>query len=295
MEQQAEKNTNRKYVITILLLGLVLCGMIGWYAHEAGKWRNNEREMVAARDSIQKQLSNTLWEYGSLKTSNQSIKDELEVEKAKIQTLMKKMKTNEQISVTKIREYEKEANTLRAIMRSYIQQIDSLNTLNQQLVTENESVKQSLTQSKEENKKLTEEKASLTSQIEKGSVIKIRNAEVTGLNSRDKDTRYASRTRKIKACFTINENTIAKPGVRIAYIRIIAPDKSLLASAENGTFDTKIERLAYSAMREIDYQSSELETCIFFDTNNVKLPKGKYEIQVYMDGAMAGQGDFLLK
>jgi len=180
-------------------------------------------------------------------------------------------------------------------MRSYIHQIDSLNTLSQQLIAENMEVKKNLQTSRDENKKLAEEKDNLSSQVEKGSMLKVRGVAAEGLNARDKSTRSASSTKKVKVCFTINENSITKPGVRFAYLRIAAPDKSMLVNAEGKSFETRTEWLLYAAKREVDYQNADLETCIYYDAKDIKLSKGVYRVEVYIDGNLSGTGELLLK
>jgi predicted nucleic acid-binding Zn-ribbon protein len=295
MEANGQKHAHSGYKFIIVVLMLLLAGLAVWYAREAHQWNNVNKEMTAVRDSLSQKLGDMLWEYETMKTDNANIKQELETEKEKIQMLLQKMHTTERVHYAEISKYEREANTLRDIMRSYIRQIDSLNTLSQKLIAENREVKQDLQTSRKENQKLTEEKENLSSQIEKGSVLKVRNVAAEGLNSRDKNTNSASRTKKIKACFTINENTITKPGVREAYLRVTTPDKSLLANHDNGSFTANAETLVYSAKREVDYQNADLETCIYYDTKDAKLLKGAYTVEVYIDGNLSGKGDFLLK
>ncbi|MDR1023042.1 MAG: hypothetical protein LBL94_07225 [Prevotellaceae bacterium] len=295
MEVKEKKSSHASYKLAILLLVTALAGITLWYIRESNKWSEVNQQISDERDSISLNLNNMLFEYSELQTSNSTIMLELETEKEKIQTLLQKLRSTEKIHYAEIRKYEKETNTLRSIMRGYIYQIDSLNTLSQRLLAENEEVKQSLQSSQEENVKLSQEKENLSSQIEKGSMLKVRNVEAAGLNSRDKDTYSASRIKKLRACFTINENMIAKAGERYAYIRLIAPDSQLLANEAGDTFEVQEEQLEYSARREVDYQNQDLETCVFYDLKNVKLLKGAYTVEVYIDGNLSGSGQLLLK
>ncbi|MDR2937630.1 MAG: hypothetical protein LBU92_01660 [Prevotellaceae bacterium] len=295
MEANEQKNAYSGCKFIIVVLAVLLVGISVWYVRETRQWNSVSEQMTAERDSLSQKLGDMLWEYETMKTDNANIKQELEVEKEKIQTLLQKMRANEKIHFAEIRKYEREANTLRDIMRSYIHQIDSLNTLSQMLIAENKEVKQNLQTSREANKKLTEEKDNLSSQVEKGSQLRVRGIAGEGLNARDKSTQRSGSTKKIKTCFTINENSIAKPGTREVYLRILAPNKSLLSGAAIHTFNVNSEELMYSAKREVDYQNVDLETCIFFDAKESALSKGAYTVEVYMDGALSGTGDFLLK
>ncbi|MDR0712246.1 MAG: hypothetical protein LBF67_07890 [Prevotellaceae bacterium] len=296
MEIKEHRKSHAGYKLIILVLVATLAGITFWYIRESNEWEEVHQQISDERDEISEKLGNMLLEYEDLKTSNSAIRQELEEEKTKIQMLQKKILSTEKIRYAEIRKYEKEANTLRDIMRSYIHQIDSLNTLSQKLLAENITVKQNLQSSQEENIKLSREKETLSSQVEKGSMLKVRNLEASGLNSRSKDTYLARRSKKLKACFTINENAIAKAGIRFVYIRIISPNGSLLTNNDSeGVLEVQEQKLAYSAKREVDYQNQDLETCVFFDNKDMKLDKGGYTVEVYIDGYLSGSGQFLMK
>lgn len=298
MEQKEKKSSYAGYKLVILMLVVALAGLTLWYMREARELEEVTLQLSDERDNISEKLGDMLLEYEDLKTNNNAIKLELEAEKTKIQLLQKKLLSNTKLHYAEIRKYEKEANTLRDIMRSYIHQIDSLNTLSQKLLAENREVRKDLQSSREENVKLSREKESLSSQVEKGAMLKVRNIEAAGLNSRDKETYSAARSKKLKACFTINENAIATAGNRFVYIRIISPNESLLTGSDSNS-EEKLEvqgnELPYSARREVDYRNVDLETCIFFDAKSTKLAKGAYTVEVYIDGNLSGSSQFLMK
>jgi hypothetical protein len=296
METTEKKSTNSGYKFIIFVLLIALGGLAYWYVRESTQWEEVNRQIEVERDSISLRLSDMLQSYDNMKTSNDALLLELEGEKAKIKGLLDKMRAKEKLHFADIRNYEKEANTLRSIMRNYLVQIDSLNTLSQKLLAENRVVKQDLQSTREQNQKLVEEKKQLSSQVEKGAVVKVRDVMAEGLNSRDKDTKYASRTRKIKSCFTINENAIAVAGTRFVYLCITDPSKKLLAQADGETFESRDgENIAFSAKREVDYQNQDLETCIYYDTQKAKLTKGVYSMEVYIDGNLSGSGQMSLR
>ncbi|GHT15242.1 hypothetical protein AGMMS4956_14770 [Bacteroidia bacterium] len=289
------KKKSTTYWIVIVLLALLLGGLIVVYVQQRNRFDAIQMQFVAERDSLTAHLRNMQVEYENMRIDNEEIAEELELEKKKIRVLIQKMHTAEQINYNKIRNYEKETNTLRAIMRNYIHQIDSLNTLSQKLLAENKEVKQSLHETRQQNEVLAAEKKVLSQQVEIGSRLIIRNLEGEGLNSRDKSTKQASRTKKIKTCFTINANSIAQAGARFVYVSIVDGNQKVLTKSINQTVEIEGKEVLYSARREIDFTGEEVETCVYFDAGDDKLLKGKYEIQVFMDGYNAGMVEFLLK
>jgi hypothetical protein len=52
--------------------------------------------------------------------------------------------------------------------------------------------------------------------------------------------------------------------------------------------------MIYSAVREVDYQGSELEVCIFFASNQ-PFVKGVYTVDVYTEESLLGSADLLLR
>jgi hypothetical protein len=167
--------------------------------------------------------------------------------------------------------------------------------LSQRLISENHVVKQTLREYKEENAELTTRKTTLEQQVEKAAMLKISGIVAEGLNSREKETDRVSRIKKLKGCFAINENITAVAGVRTVYMRIVNPESVLLENTASGIADIRGKQIAYSAKRDIDFQGETLEICVYFDTQEVKLPKGKYAMQIFIDGAEVGATEFVLK
>lgn len=108
-----------------------------------------EKVLTDEKDSLVNELSNLMFQYDTLKTNNVSLNAKLEAEQNKIKSLLTIQTSNAQ----KIRLYKKELATLRKVMKSYIVQIDSLNTKNIQLTTENIEVRKNQgTQTKGQDK-----------------------------------------------------------------------------------------------------------------------------------------------
>ena len=52
--------------------------------------------------------------------------------------------------------------------------------------------------------------------------------------------------------------------------------------------------MIYSASREVDYQGSEVEVCIYFEYGE-QFVKGVYNVEAYTTEAKLGSADLLLK
>lgn len=289
-----EKKSSIGYLVIIGAL-VIICGLLYWkYTGEKQQSQEIQSQLNQEKDSIESNLTNLYADYTGLESNNDSLNKELAVERGKIQGLIKQVKSEKAINYQKIKDYQSELGSLRSIMRNYIQQIDSLNTLNQHLIAENVKVREESTMTKMANKELSTQNDELSTKVQKGSVIKARDIVSTPINSRGKEVTRARRVEKIKVCFTLIENEIAQPDLRDAFVRITGPDKFVLTKSETDQFDFNGEKIVFSAKREVDYQNKDVDLCIFYD-NKGDLLVGSYEIAVFLDGILIGQSQFLIK
>lgn len=279
-------------LLTIVALILLAAVVVLFYRLNDTKKQANETEqyLETQKKSLTNELQDLIGEYDALKTNNDSINLKLTEQQEKIKKLLNYQASN----VQKIKLYEKELKTLRDVLKSYIAQVDSLTTRNQQLIQENTEVRGSLDVAREENIKLSTEKEDLSSKVQKAAVITTSNIVVTPLNKRGKDEDKSTRITKLKVCFTLRENAIAAAGTKEVFIRITRPDEMVLAYSESDVFDFQGQQIVYSAKRQIEYENKDLDVCIFWD-NNDKIIVGTYTVDIFTDGALIGTTKFTIK
>jgi hypothetical protein len=175
-------------------------------------------------------------------------------------------------------------------------QIDSLNTLNQQLIAENTEVKNKLTEVESSAKKLKEEKESLSGKVSKAEILSAKNISAVGLNQRSKERDRIGQIEKIRVCFTIRENPIAEAGNRIIHLRITRPDESIITKSETQVFTTpEDESMIYSEKRMIQYDNKDIEACIYYDIVEGELIEGAYQIELFSEGNLIGETSLSLQ
>ncbi len=279
-------------LLTIVALILLAAVVVLFYRLNDTKKQANETEqyLETQKKSLTNELQDLIGEYDALKTNNDSINLKLTEQQEKIKKLLNYQASN----VQKIKLYEKELKTLRDVLKSYIAQVDSLTTRNQQLIQENTDVRGRLDVAREENVKLSTEKEDLSSKVQKAAVITTSNIVVTPLNKRGKDEDKSTRITKLKVCFTLRENAIAAAGTKEVFIRITRPDEMVLAYSESDVFDFQGQQIVYSAKRQIEYENKDLDVCIFWD-NNDKIIVGTYTVDIFTDGALIGTTKFTIK
>lgn len=285
-----EKNL-KILVIVMASVAVIMAAVLAWIWID----RNGMiQDLTVEKEQLTAQMVQLRDDYEVLSIDNDSINAQLGVEREKVEQLIERVKQTEARNRTKIRQYEKELGTLRSIMRSYIHQIDSLNTLNISLRKDAAKARDEAKQTRIRYDDLRTTTDEYAKKVEVGSVLKGRGFVLTAINSRDKDTDRSSRTAKLKTCLNLIENSIAAKGPRRIYIRVKGPDGILMTTSQQQVFTSDGQQLIYSAVREVDYQGGELEVCIFFTTTE-SFVKGVYTVDIYTEEAKLGSTDLLLR
>lgn len=293
VENQKPKSNNGLSILLFIII-LILGAVIVYFVSELNKKKQESAEtqkiLEDQKQSLSNELKGLIVTYDSLKTNNDSINHQMSLQQDKIKKLLNLHASDAET----IRKYQKELGTLREVLKSYIAQVDSLNTRNQELISENTEVKTHLEQARNENAKITKEKTELSTQVQKASVITTSNIIISPLNKRGKDETRVSRILKLKVCFTMRENSIATAGQKDVYIRITSADGSVIAYSETDVFTFQDQQIVYSAKRQVDYENKDLDVCIYWDNNN-KLALGDYNVDIFTDGNLIGTSKFTLK
>jgi len=277
-------------ILLIVLLALALCGLIYKYYNQKSAMIEMEEVLTAEKDSLTHQLEHLMYQYDTLKTTNDTLNQQIQLEKKRIKYLLRLQASNAQ----KIKLYKKEIHTLREIMKSYIRQIDSLNTQNKMLAKENRQISTRLQIVEKTKQQLEKEKEELTGKINIASVILAKNIVVTPQNKRGKEKNKIGKIFKLKTCFTLRENPIATAGEKTVYLRIQRPDSIVLSGPDTGIIEIDGQPLAYSAKRNVEYLNKDIDMCIYWN-NDGSLISGKYSAILYLEGHKIGESSFILK
>ncbi len=245
----------------------------------------------AKKNSLEGELKGIILQYDSLKTNNDTINRKLEVQQDKIKRLLA-LRIND---AEKIKKYEKELETIREVLRSYIVQIDSLNTKNQVLLVENKELRNTHIKLQTNNLQLSQEKEELTVIKDEAKILIAGSIAVVPVNNRNNEQSRASRTTKIRTDFILRKNTVADPGMKIIYLRLIRTDGVVLGSPKTGgVFPFQSEQIPFSASREVNYEKNDLPVSIYWD-NNGDLVEGNYTCELYCENKLIGKSEFTLK
>lgn len=288
---EPKKNKTRTIMVVIAgVLGTILAAMIILYFIQRNNMFEMETLLTEQKDSLTNELVMLKHGYDTLKTNNDTLNAKLQEEVEKIERLLAINASN----VQTIRTYRKEIGTMREIMKSYIVQIDSLNTRNQLLMAENVEIKEQMRQVEQSNVALSQEKSELSSKVEVASVIKAREIKPIVLNKKRKETDRLDRFEKLEVSFILNENPIVEAGKKTVYMRVTRPDGLVITSSPDNFFELDGERMFFTENRTVDYLNKDVEMSIFVD-NTGDFIEGTYQVDLYLDANNIGSSSFLLR
>jgi peptidoglycan hydrolase CwlO-like protein len=295
MEKKNNLSTYLIILIVVLGVAFIVLGYL-WYTQkqESDKIIAQLEEystfITEQKDSLETELEGIIVQYDSLMTENDTMNLKLSAQQDKIEQLLSLRMSDAQ----KIRKYEKELGTIRKVLRTYIVQIDSLNTRNQILTAENKELRNRSTEVENINRQLSVEKEELLAITDEAKTLLASNVSTTGLNKRSREQDKFTKVEKLRTDFTVRKNNVAEPGPRTIYLRLIRPDGIVLSSPDPGVIMVNGEEIPYSASREIIYEKVDVPVSIYWD-NNGDLVAGTYKTELYEGGKLIGESEFVLR
>lgn len=282
----------------VAVVALVVVLALSLLERQSLKEENQELQELRELAELDKQEMENDYErltvqYGEMisQISNDSLVEQLTQEQLRTQQLLKELKEVKATDAREIARLKRELETVRAVLRDYIRQVDSLNQVNQALVAENDRVKDELAQSNQANEGLRQEKQNLTEKVAIAAQLDATAITMSILNKRGKTTKKMKDCKTIQVNFTIARNVTAQNGNRTLYVRIQTPTGAVLTE---GTFPYENRQLEYSMKRVVEYAGEELPVTANWQVGEY-LEGGEYRVSIFSDGNMIGTRTFTFK
>ncbi len=288
--EKREENM-KKIMYALIAVAVVLAGVLAYIWFQKSSL---VKELTVEKEELTEQMIALQNDYATLSSDYDDINLQLDSSRVEVQMLIEKITKTEATNRSKIRQYEKELGTLRSIMRNYIVQIDSLNTLNKQLTADAAAARREAAESRRRQQELSKTVEDLSGQVAAGAVIKARGLRIDAYNASDKVTDRSSRVVRLLTTLSLVENDLAPKGPVRVYIRVKGPDGILLTNSDQRTFEFDGEPMIASASREVDYQGKEVEMSIYL--NDVTgYVKGIYTVEAYTEQTRLGSAELMLR
>jgi hypothetical protein len=284
-------------VVGIILF--ILFTILGWQFLEQKSIAESER---TEKEAVKAELTELLAEYKKLDSDNAQLNSQLRGKQAQIAEMLLELEKIDKQSKEQawmLANYKKESKTLRGLLKTYLHEIDSLGKTIIVLETEKSAVESNLTKEKARTQELSVEKEGLSEKVALGAKFILHDLTTVGVRfkggGREKAETRARKADKIKTCFTIGANELAKPGERNIYIRVAGENGDVFPKDRDSSkvFIFEGKELVYSAKRVLNYQNQEVEVCLYFQ----KFPfvAERYSIDIFADGVQIGESAIKLE
>lgn len=210
--------------------------------------------------------------------------------KDKVEKLLTELRTQRITSNKRIKELQGEIETLRGIMRHYVQVIDSLGRENAGLKAENEKIRSQNRQLTSQVSRATKENEDLSKRMTLAEKLNVSGVTLTALKSNGKNEKRITKAKQLMVMFTIPQNNSTPVGEKTIYMRITSPEGYLLG--ENGTFPFEGGNVAYTERKTFEYAGQEIPDMAIYWNVNTTLNAGTYTVELFLDDYRLASREF---
>lgn len=270
-----------------VLGGIVSCS-------DSKKIQDQERELEELRQlaemdkkEMENQYAEFALQYDELKKGVQddSLIAHLEAEKNRYEKIISELRSKDSKNTAEILRLRKELETVRAVLRTYILQVDSLQRENAALTTERDEARAQVADRDRSISDLSAERSQLTEKVAIASQLDATGISLTPMKKNGKAAKKSKDITLFGISFTISKNVTAKTGNRTVYARLLKPGGGVVGS--KGSFNYENKSIEYSASKSIEYTGQEIRTTLYVPVSEFLSP-GRYSVHIFCDGQMIG-------
>ncbi|MBR4468769.1 MAG: hypothetical protein IKS53_04970 [Bacteroidales bacterium] len=307
MDNQNNKNGKNRTLLYALLaaLALALVFVIILASKNSsikGNLQQLEAEKEMQRQDFQAEVDSLMKVHNELKESYGELSQELAEKDSIIQADAVEIKKllDSQWDYNRIK---KKLASLQTISQKYVRQMDSLYTVNRELVAENERIREEFQAERRQNSSLTKQKEELTNKVNQAATMKISNYTAQAVRfkggGKETPTDRAERAERIRLDFTVAANDLIQPGTKLFYVRIADPRRAIISkgTGDEYAFQSNGETLQFTEKVRVNYDGKETAVRAYYTKPDAyEMMPGTYFIDVYEQGGkLIGQTAIDLK
>tara|TARA_R110002050_G_C8948187_1_gene513130 strand:- start:1556 stop:2440 length:885 start_codon:yes stop_codon:yes gene_type:complete len=293
-----ENNTSGKGLKIALGVALVLFLGTAFYTMNLYKKSNDtEKQLTEEKQLVMNDLNAMAKQYDEAISENTVANSNLVEARGRIQGLIDSLKISE-TNVKSLWRYKKKYQSLQQEMDVLLAQNDSLRVENSYLATSLDSTRVRLEERNMFTDSLLVQNTALAEVVENASLLNTVGLKGFGVIERTSGklipTERASRSDKIRVCFTVAKNTLVQAGEQELYVQVIDPKNNTLGLNEQVQFEEKT--LNYSIISKFNYENASLNICEFVASKgNSDFEKGRYIVNVFNEKDLVSTSEFTLK
>ena len=311
----------------VALIGLLGLNAYQWFVNSQLKSQNDVQqtsmvELKTINAELNQEYDTALANLEEMRGDNKEMNDLIDSQKKEL-TSQKEKISNLIWTKRELTKAKEEMKVLKDSAAGYLAEITklrdenmNLSTANVELQSSNEALttevsnerkaKEEISQARailaSEKEKLASTNEKLSTKVDMANAIKINFMEITGFSVGDegklKGKSRAKNIDMIRTCFTTETNLVTAAGEKKFFVRFINPQGETVAveNAGSGVLTNKLDntQVRYSTSGTIQYNNEDTNACIDWTLPN-NLGKGLYNVELYNNGFLVGQGTYKMK
>ncbi len=306
-----KSNTDTKKNLYVIIIVAAVAILAGWLVFstvkankraEAAQTEMEQLQLDIAQRDLEREYQDLNDEFAQFENSRKYIKDDsvkrelndkYEAARIQVEKLQQELAKQKHKSAAEIAKLRSEIDTLRALLRHYVEEIDRLNKENEALRSENKEIKEKNNRLSSQVSEATRKNEVLSERMTLAERLNVTGLSLTPLNKKGKKEKKVTKAVQLMATFTIPQNNSTPVGEKIIYMRIISPSGQLLG--QGGTFSFEGGNVEYTAKKSIEYAGEEIGGVTIYYDVNTPLIAGDYTVELFADNFRLVSRQFNLK
>lgn len=285
-------------LLAVAVLAVIIMSVM--HGRESSRQQQQIEQLQLANEQMQlsneyEALNNEFAQYENQTSllANDSIVQKYSAARAQVEKLLQELKNEKNKSAAQISKLKGEIETLKGILRNYVEQINALNIENQELRSENQEVKAKNQQLSQSIQTVQADNKVLNERMTLAEKLNVTGVTLTPLNKKGKKEKNVTKARQLMVTFTIPQNNSTPVGEKTIWLRITTPEGDLLPGG--GSFSFEDATLPATARKTIEYAGEEIGGVTIYWDVNATLNPGDYTVELFCDNYRLSSRKFTLK
>lgn len=281
------KSTNNTLLLLVILLCLVVAGL-GFHTYNfQNEVQQREAQLVNDKEKVTAQLEEELLKYGSLIKERDALKGELKQAQSRLLQLKKTLQGDD-LSRSKMQQFQTEIQKLRREREFFISANDSLQLETKRLVALQQETQKALDVVTKSQDSIQKSNRDLADRLTQGARLTVSNLAARGVIQRNSgkfvNTSRASRVEMMQVCYTVNDNQLAIAGNKAFFVQVLNKQGRLIGVERTeklpGGYVIKYNTKTTIAFNKTAYTICELILPV------QQIEQGDYTVNIYHEGTM---------
>jgi predicted nuclease with TOPRIM domain len=301
LQDKPKKSENGKNILIIVLVILVIISGIKLYADYRDKTKKSEEILILSEENndLNRRLDSMTFQLDLRIQEIEKLGGDVKALEEMKEQLIAERNSDRKRSAEEIAALNRRIDNYARTLQEKDAEILQLREVNQQLVTENQSLKSTQAQIEDEVVKLNQKQQELQEKVNIAAVLRAENINIAAVNSRGREREDGFRNRqieKLKISFNLADNKVAEHGNKDVYVQVIAPNNQPIfdVAKGSGTFTIDGREEFYTVHQDINFNNTK-QTLTYYYEKGSRYAPGTYEVRIFAEGHQIGNKTFEVK